>query len=128
MIDDPVDEKMPALIQVSQHAIDRAYAVLNGYRRVDNGHNPNHRILAGWAAVMLDIDAVAAVLSTADDFHEDYYLQKRGDVAVWGEYANGVDYQNTVYWNYIMGYGGSRSQADPYGYIDGGELSEEGAA
>src|SRR3989344_6720193 len=123
MLNDSVSAKMPALIQFTQHAIDQAYAILGGYDRFDNGHNPNHRIVAGWAAVMLDMNEVKNKLMTISNQHEEYYVRKPGNVALWGE-PNTVDH----YWDYIMGLGGSRSNADPYGHIDGGKLSSVGAS
>jgi hypothetical protein len=120
MLNDPIEEKRPAIIQVTQHALDRAYAVLNGYRRRDDGHNPNHRILAGWAAVLLDIAPVKDVLASAI-LHEDYYLSKLGTVALWGEPSSEL-----AYWNYVMTGSGSRSNRDPYGYIDGGAHNRAG--
>lgn len=116
MLDDPIENKMPALIQFTQACIDRGYAVLNGYSRLDGGHNPNHRIMAGFAAAMLDITAIATKLKTNDDMHEDYYfiVGKNGQT-LWGE--NNSTESN--YWNFIMTGNGSKSSSDPYGYIDG---------
>jgi len=118
MLDDLLVDKMPALIQFTQHTLDRAYIIKQGYRRQDNGHNPNHRVLAAWGAVMLNLTDVLAYLPTADGFHEDRYLYDGVPGALWGEPSTEV-----AYWNYVMGLGGSRSNKDPYSFIDGGSLS-----
>jgi hypothetical protein len=124
MLNDPLPAKMPALIQFTQHTIDQAYAVLGGYRKQDDGHNPNHRILAGWAAALLDIQPVKDVLmNEATIMQEDAYVYKSKEVALWGEQSS-----EQGYWNYVMTDSGSRSQKDPYGYIDGGRLSSTGAS
>lgn len=108
--------KLPALIQFTQAAIDKAHAVYLGFRSASgDGHDPNHRIMAAWGAVMLDMTDVLAYMATASGFHEDTYLQQGVNAVLWGE-------SNTEfnYWNYVMGNGGSRSNKDPYGFIDGG--------
>lgn len=116
--------KLPALIQFTQHALDRAYAVSLGYRNSGTGHNPNQRVLAAWGAVMLDLEDIKTQLETAEGFHEDEFLYMgMGDVALWGEPKSEL-----AYWTYIMTGGGSRSNKDPYNYIDGGEISAGGAS
>ena len=125
MLNDSIENKKPALIQVTQHALDRAYAVLNGYRHLDDGHNPNHRILAGWAAVLLGIQAVKDVLMAEGTImHEDAFILKPREMAVWGQSG----YPEQFYWNYIITGNGSKSMKDPYGYIDGGKLGPSGAS
>ncbi len=124
MMMDSYADKLPALIQFTQHTIDQAYAVLYGYRNSDDGHNPNHRVMAAWAATLLDISAVKTLLATATGFHEDLYLYSANNRVLWGESG----YSEFSYWNYIMTGSGSRSLKEPYGYIDGGKLSSVGAS
>jgi hypothetical protein len=121
MLNDSYSDKLPVLVQFTQHTIDRAYAVYLGYRQGGTGHNPNHRVLAAWAAVMLDIADIKAYLTTATNFHEDAYLYDGINGALWGQ-----DSYESAYWNYIMGLGGNRSNKDPYDYIDGGDASYGG--
>lgn len=123
MLDDSGTDKLPALILFTQHTIDQAYAILLGYRRLDGGHNPNHRILAAWAATLLDIDEIKTCLATADGFHEDYYLSSTLGIPVWGSTTS-----EWFYWKFIMGLSSTKDDRDPYGYIDGGALSSVGAA
>lgn len=117
MLDDPLEDKMGALIQFTQACIDRGYAILNGYTQGSTGHNPNHRIMAGWAAAILDISIIADELATNDAMHEDYYIVVGNEgQALWGM----RDSTEWNYWAYVMGLGGARSHSDPYRYIDGG--------
>lgn len=124
MLDDSHEAKLPALIQFTQHTIDRAHAVLLGHRKADDGHNPNHRVLAAWAATLLDITAIKTYLATATGFHEDAYLIAGINQVLWGESG----YPEFNYWNHIMTGSGSQSLKDPYSFIDGGKLSSGGAA
>lgn len=117
MLDDNYATKLPALIQFTQHTIDQAHAIFLGYRRLDDGHNPNHRVLGAWAASLLDINDIKTYLSTATGFHEDYYLSAGSNKVIWGEAGSELSY-----WNYIISASGSRSIKDPYHYIDGGKL------
>jgi len=120
MLNDSIDAKMPALIQYTQHALDRAYIIKQGYRiSPGTGHNPNHRVIAAWGAVMLDLEDVKTYLTTATGFHEDIYLFDGINGRLWGESSSDMQY-----WNYIMGLGGSRSRKDPYNYIDGGRVGD----
>jgi len=125
MGDDPPSVRWPALLMFTQHALDRAFVILQGYRRWDNGHNPNHRVLGAWAAILLDLPEVQNNLRIAEEFHEDIYLYESpiDRRALWGEASS-----EKQYWNYIMGLGGSRSNRDPYGFIDGGRLSDASGA
>lgn len=120
---DSAEAKASAMIHFTQNALDMAYVIKQGFRRVDDGHSPNWRILAAWAAVMLDLDDIKTYLATADGFHEDRYLY-RGvtDIVLWGE--PNTEYN---YWAYLVNDSGSRSNKDPYGYIDGGRPVSDGA-
>lgn len=118
MLNDSYADKLPALIQFTQHAIDHAHAVYLGYRNPPSGHNPNHRVIAAWGAVMLDITEIKTALASATGFHEDENLYDGLPGALWG-----VANTENAYWNFIMGLGGSRSNKDPYNYIDGGNLT-----
>lgn len=114
------ETKLPALIMFTQAALDKAYAVQQGFRSsAGDGHDPNHRIMAAWGATMLNLTDILTVMSTATGFHEDTYLYEgNNSVVLWGEPpARG----ELSYWDYIMGNGGSRSTKDPYMFVDGGK-------
>ena len=119
---DDDDEK--ALIYFTQFCIDQGYAIMNGYRRADDGHNPHHRVHAAWAAAMLDITVMKTYLETANDFHEDRYLNYgvNAEQVLWGENSS-----ERNYWNYVIYEAGSRSNKDPYQWIDGGYFNSYGA-
>lgn len=123
MLDDSYATKLPALIQFTQHTIDQGYAALLGYNKMDDGENPNHRILAAWAATLLDITSLKTLLATNLLFYEDYDISPGTNGAIWGH-----AYPELLYWNNLMFGTGDKSIADPYGYIDGGDLTPGAAA
>jgi hypothetical protein len=122
MLNYSLQEKMPVLIRYMQHGIDKSHAILDGWVLPGaDGHDPGHRIIAAFAATMLDLDDVKSVLNSATRFHEDYFLvQGINGQSLWGEPST-----EGQYWYYVMGQGGSRSRKDPYGYIDGGKCGAE---
>jgi hypothetical protein len=122
MLNDSYADKLPALIQFTQHTIDQLHVVMLGYRASDNGHNPNHRVLAAWAATMLNITEGKTYMATATNFHEDIYLSDgTAGFALWGR-----SYPEASYWTYIISGDGDRSIRDPYFIIDGGDLEGTG--
>lgn len=123
MLDDTYSNKLPALIQFTQHTIDHAYAIMGGYRRIDDGHNPDHRVLGAWAGVMLNDTNILTYMATATGFHEDYYLFNGINGPLWGSQSTEL-----AYWRFIMGLTSTKDDADPYDYIDGGALSSVGSA
>lgn len=119
MLDDPVEEKMGALIQYVQAGIDKVHTILLGQTwPAGGGHQPGHIVAAAFTATMLDMTEVKSFLKEASFFHASTYLfSKTTDgVHLWGQ-ENSED----RYWTYIESGSGSRSNRDPYGYIDGGE-------
>jgi len=114
-LNDSLNDKMDALVSVTQHGIDQAYAVIGGMRSPGTGHDPGHALMAAFAAVMLDITEAKTVLQSATGFEEDNYITKIADVSLWGQTNT-----ETAYWDYIRGGGGNRANRDPYGLIDGG--------
>lgn len=125
MCNDSWESKLPAMISFTQYALDKAYAVKLGYRHTSgDGHDPNHHIVAAWGATLLNITDILDVLSTATGFHDDLYLYQGVNTVLWGEPTTEANYW--AYLGNVLGKG-SRSQKDPYGYIDGGDRSREGA-
>jgi len=113
MLNDSVQNKMPALITVVQHGIDQAHIVMDGWETwMGDGHDPGHRIIGAFAATMLDMAAAKTKLAAATNFHEDHYTDA---TALWGEGST-----EDHYWTYVRGLGSGRSNRDPYGFIDGG--------
>ena len=122
MLNDSFEDKLPALKVFMQHGIDKIGAFAYGWKHpLGGGHNPGHRIDMAFAATMLDLVEVKEALMTSTGFHEDGeggYLKDglNTDIPLWGQTGSTEE----RYWNYVRGLGGSRSHADPYGFIDGG--------
>ena len=126
MLDDPIEDKMPALIAYVQYGIDLYHMYLQGHRWPGGGgHRPGQKIVLVFAAVMLgDEQMIADVTAMADDkfLSEDtgvYFSEHANDGR--GKVLFGVPGNEQQYWNYIENRRGNRSIRDPYGYIDGGE-------
>ena len=118
MLNDPIDIKMPALIQYVQAGIDKVYTLLDGQTWPSGGgHQPGHIIAASLTATLLDHDVAKTFLKQATFFHASNYLysQPNGGKTLWGEKR-----AETNYWSYIVQGRSSRSIMDPYGFIDGG--------
>ncbi len=124
-LDDPLADKMKALIYYSQWCLDRAYIIQAGYREPGTGHNPGHRVPAIFGSLMFNLTSVLTICYDATDFHEDEFLvfgTGAGRV-LWGQRDASEEYQ---YWNYVENAGGSRSHKDPYGWVDGGSPNRAG--
>ena len=121
MMNDPLAERMPALIPLVQFGIDKLHTIYLGQKWPDGGgHQPGHLVIAAFAAVMLDSAQAKTVLQQADFFHGSrWFTRGREGRVLWGQPS-----AEKSYWTYIMGGGGNRSIRDPYGYIDGGKVSE----
>ena len=71
MLDDPVEDKMPALIAMIQHGIDSYHAVVEGQIwPAGGGHEPGHMLVLASAATLLDDEALKSTLASADFFTE----------------------------------------------------------
>ncbi len=126
MLDDPLNDKMPALIAYVQAGIDFYHMLDAGATwRPNGGHFVGRKLPLVFAAVLLDdADMRAAIAAHAlNTFSEDghtYYTPN--GLALWGQ-----DKSESDYWRRITQNVGSRDIRDPYGYVDGGG-SEIGAA
>ncbi|MFW5785442.1 MAG: Ig-like domain-containing protein [Chitinispirillaceae bacterium] len=123
MMNDPVEDKMPALISFVQFGIDKLHTAYIGQTWPDGGgHQPGHRLPLAFTAVMLDLENARAFLREAEFFHGNkLFFRGENDVVLWGtdRYTD-----EEGYWGYLMRRSGNRSQKDPYGLIDGGKVSE----
>lgn len=119
MLNDSVETKKPALIQYVQAGVDKVHSILLGMIWFPaDGHETTHLIHASFTATMLDITDLNDTLNNATFFHASKYLASStaSGLNLWGEWS-----LESQYWNYIRGLGGSRSNKDPYGFIDGGK-------
>ena len=123
MINDSIEDKMPALINYVQFGIDHLHTIYLGNSWPDgDGHEPGHRIAPAFAAVMLGIEDGKRLLREIDTFHGTRYFfvgENTNGLILWG--GNNTE---AAYWRYITSGSGNRSNKDPYGYIDGGRASE----
>jgi len=120
MMNDPVADRVSAMIPFIQFGIDKIHMVYLGQTWPDGGgHQPGHRIVMAFAAVMLDLNEAKMVLSEANAFHDSrYFVVGRTGMSLWGT----ADYASERgYWTYIETQSGNRSIRDPYGCIDGGK-------
>lgn len=126
MLDDSIDDKMPALIAYIQAGIDWYHMLDSGSRWSPNGgHFPGRKIPIVFTAILLDNQQMknAIINNNNGEFQEDghtYYGQN--GVALYG-----ADRPESQYWRRITQGVGARDTRDPYGYVDGGG-SEIGAA
>jgi len=121
MFDDAPEDKLPALIAYVQIGIDLYHAYLMGTRWPPNGgHSPGRKLPIAFAAQMLGDEAMQSAIRDSErtDFSEDgsLILGDHAGVALWGQPCN-----EEQYWHIWRFGNGSKTCADPYGYIDGGE-------
>lgn len=122
MMKDDISAKLPALIQYIQAGIDKVHSILLGQTwPPGGGHQPAHILPSAITATMLNMNSVKTVLKNATFFHASNYLYSTNKYGnqVWGE--NSTEQQ---YWDYLVLREGSRSNKDPYEYIDGGVPGE----
>ncbi len=124
MMNDPIEDKMPLLINYVQYGIDKIHAQYLGLvAHKGGGHNPAHRITPAFAAVMLDMDEGKKFLSEATFFHGTKYFSSTEDgFPLWGEIVSSPN--KNYYWDYVINENGGREVADPYRYIDGGRTPD----
>jgi hypothetical protein len=131
MFDDPLVDKMPALIAYVQAGIDWLYAVQQGkcWCTGGPGIQPGFTLVPMFAAVMLDDENLKDIVRTAV-FNEDGYLQPHlGTNPAQAVYGGESYWSEDKYWNYIVKMSiemaadanliSSSAYKDPYGYIDG---------
>lgn len=118
-LDDPLADRLPALIAYVQYGIDLYAMVRHGQTWPDGGgHRPGQKLPLTFAAVLLDDAGMRDAIRAADFFHEDRgTFRGAGDAALFG-FPEELD--ERAYWNTVIDDSGFRSRPDPYGYVDGG--------
>lgn len=119
MLNDPLADKMPALIAYVQAGIDFYHMLDAGVNwKPNGGHFVGRKLPVVFAATLLNDPAMKAAIaaSAGDTFSEDghTYLGKN-NVALFGKKGS-----ESSYWRRINENKGSRDDRDPYGYVDGG--------
>lgn len=120
MLDDPIDDRMPLLVNYVQYGLDLYGAMMTGTRWEGNGgHNLGRKLPMVFAAVMLDDEQMKQNILNAPGrtFHEDdsTYFSANARTSLWGHPGT-----EAMYWLNQHEDRGSRTVRDPYGYIDGG--------
>ncbi|MBW2457588.1 MAG: hypothetical protein JRI68_23990 [Deltaproteobacteria bacterium] len=122
MLDDSVDDKLPALINFVQFGIDLHHMLLGGLEWSANGGHHNGRKLAlVFAAELLDDQAMRDAIAAApyNTFGEDGSLSlgAEAQIPLWGQPCG-----EQSYWTNQTDQSGNRACIDPYGTIDGGQM------
>ncbi|MBN8549763.1 MAG: hypothetical protein J0M12_10655 [Deltaproteobacteria bacterium] len=121
MLNDSIEQKAPAITYLVQYGIDIWSMYQGGVRWPTNGGHTLGRLpVLAFAAVLLDNSqmksAVQNVAST--DFDETYgtYYSSTASKVIYGQTLA----SEMGYWDNLVRDNNSRTQRDPYGYIDGG--------
>jgi hypothetical protein len=121
LLDDPLEDRMDALIVYVQFGMDLYHMMLGGVTWTGNGgHGEGRKLPMTFAAMMLDDGAMQAAVSAAGEavFGEDdgVYFSEEADTVLWGQEEGSED----SYWTNLVFDTGSRTATDPYHMIDGG--------
>jgi hypothetical protein len=128
-LDDPVLDKMPALINYIQHGIDLYHITKLGRSwEADGGQGLGRSLAVLITSVVLDNTEMKEFVGNAADHifapSQVISLSSRADngksKVLYGEYSPHCS--DEVYWRKIIDHNatGSKTCKDPYGYIDGG--------
>jgi hypothetical protein len=122
MLNDSFEAKKDALIAFVQTGIDLHAMVQSGqYWPRGGGEQPGHTLPYVFAAVVLDNQAMKKKIkeiSEAELLYNDYANQYgEKNRVLWGDKKSWSERQ---YWGRFVLESGSKTLADPYGYIDGG--------
>lgn len=121
MMNDSREDKKAAVIAVLQGGIDYYHFIVEGQTWPrGGGEQPGRILLPLFASYILDDSAMQSVfpLIPSDNYPYETHILKRNpeNVVLWGE----IETSPELYWNRIINNSGSKSLADPYGFIDGG--------
>jgi hypothetical protein len=135
MLDETLQQKMPALVNVLQYGIDTTYVYKNtgnAWLVNQKGFSPNVRALLALTATLLNMSDMKAELTkpaAGKNFGEDNFIYRgRNGMALWGtdEGAYGGKYSASfgrevdAYWLAQVDSNVGKALRDPYGFIDGG--------
>jgi hypothetical protein len=134
LLNDPLAQKMPALIYYVQYGIDIHYFAQGDPDWPGEGYGvePGHKLPWVFAAVLLDDPAMKHMAGDTTRLKNDnksIAFTSKGNV-VWGDaetFTWAMSAQEASYWGYIIDpptYNGANA-TDPYGYIDHSMTSEK---
>lgn len=121
MLNDPVEDKMQALINYVQMGIDMYHMQLGGLTYgPDGGHNHGRKLPVAFAGIVLEHDGMKAWVreKAGQIYHEDLsvWYSPVSKMVLWGQSQQG----ESGYYRRFCQNTGSKTICDPYGYVDGG--------
>jgi hypothetical protein len=125
MLDDPLPDKMQVLIPFVQYGIDLHGMMEHGqYWPRGGGEQPAHELAYVFTAVLLDRqDMKDFIRDNPTLLYDDHSTYAGVDgVPLFGHHDLQGDDLEEHYWMCLVQDRGSRTNADPYGHIDGGLL------
>jgi hypothetical protein len=132
MIDEPMQNRMPALIYYVQGGIDMVHALKNGQTwGAGGGEYPGMKLIMLFAGVMLGETVLVDLVRNFTAYEEEAVSFGKTQQGLWG-HLNQYHEQEFAYWNEIVndllpGKEPSRkTERDPYGHIDGGHIPGTG--
>ncbi|MDI6402740.1 Ig-like domain-containing protein [Balneolaceae bacterium ANBcel3] len=129
MVEGPEEDRLKALIAYLQCGLDYYHFIRNDYFWPrGGGEQPGHKLPITFFVTLLgDQEMKDFVAETL--LYEDYtVVEGQNSIALWGHWGwpGGGAYDSGAlersYWNNIAYGSGSRTNKDPYGYIDGGQV------
>ncbi len=120
MLNDTIQEKMPALINYLQYGVDLFGCISSGTQfPADGGHALGRLVPLAYAAFLLNGGEIMLPVINSTSFGEFESIVRGNDgQALWGQITR---ISESNYWVNQINQTGARTSPDPYGYIDGGE-------
>jgi len=123
MLDDPLEDKMPALIAYLQCGLDYYHFMINGQLwPPGGGEQPGSKLPIVFFVALLGDEAMQETVRSTE-LYEDYHAMYGHDgVSLFGDIDWGGYWSEVSYWRVLIDDVGGRTKFDPYGYIDGGVM------
>jgi hypothetical protein len=126
MIDEPMENRMMALIYFVQGGIDMVHALKEGQVwGAGGGEYPGMKLIMLFAATMLDEPDLVTLVSDFEAYEDESVVYGVDGQALWG-HLDGYHPQEEGYWSDVVNEllpnaePSRKTLRDPYGYIDGG--------
>jgi hypothetical protein len=120
LLNDTLEEKMPALINYLQFGVDLFGCISSGTQfPADGGHALGRLVPLAYASILLTGGESMLPIINSTSFGEfESVVRGKDGQALWGQITR---ISESNYWINQMNRTGARTSPDPYGYIDGGE-------
>lgn len=126
MIDEPLENRMMALVYFVQGGIDMVHALKQGQVwGAGGGEYPGMKLIMLFATVMLDLPELRQLVTDFFAYEDESVSYGVDGVALWG-HLDGYHPQEEGYWSDVVNEllpdaePSRKTLRDPYGYIDGG--------